>query len=51
MWLLVNTTIQVGLDELILTNTAMIEILQNMKLDICKMGSINEKFTAADDCR
>ena len=50
MWLLVNTTIQAGPGEVMLTNSAMVDILGLMRREECSPESMAQPLTMAN-CR
>ena len=51
VWLLVNTSIQAGAAELVAANTAMLDILQLMRQEVCALGPVSSNFNTGDSCR
>ena len=50
LWLLVNTTIQAGPREVMLTNSAMVDILGVMRREECSQDMMTQPLTMAN-CR
>ena len=50
LWLLVNTTIQAGPREVMLTNSAMVDILGVMRREECSPDTMTQPLTMAN-CR
>ena len=51
VWLLVNTSIQAEVAEVVATNSAMLDILQLMRQEVCSVGPMSSNFNTEDSCR